>query len=101
MLGPHEWELHAMKAAVITEQGLQIRDVPKPAPKPNEVLVKVRASGLNRADLMMAAGLRHGPAGGAGTLAGLEWSGEIVEVGAESQGLKPGDRVVCSRSEER
>lgn len=85
-----------MKAAVIADKGLEIREVPKPSPKPNEVLVKVRASGLNRADLMMAAGLRHGPLGGAGQVAGLEWAGEVVEVGAEAKGVKPGDRVMCS-----
>ena len=87
-----------MKAAVLAEQGLEIQDVPQPEPKPNEVLVQVRASGLNRADLLMAAGRMHGSRGGAGTVAGLEWSGEVVEVGSEVTGIKPGDRVMCSGS---
>jgi NADPH2:quinone reductase len=87
-----------MKAAVLGEKGLEIRDVPQPRPKPNEVLVRVRASGLNRADLLMAAGHRHGNLGGAGTIAGLEWSGEVAEVGSEVRGLKPGDRVMGSGS---
>jgi NADPH2:quinone reductase len=68
-------------------------------PKPNEVLVRVRACGLNRADLGMAAGHRHGAHGGAGTVLGMEWAGEVVEVGAEvprQSGLKKGDRVMCS-----
>ena len=85
-----------MKAAVITEKGLEIRDVPRPQPKPNEVLVKIRASGLNRADLLMSSGRTHGSAGGAGAIAGLEFAGEVVEAGAEVQGVKPGDRVMCS-----
>ena len=85
-----------MKAAVLTEQGVQVRDVPTPKPGPAQVLVKVRACGLNRADLIMAGGRMHGNAGGAGTVMGLEWSGEIVEVGAEVKGLKAGDRVMCS-----
>ena len=85
-----------MKAAVLTEQGVQVRDVPAPKPGPAQVLVKVRACGLNRADLIMAGGRMHGNAGGAGTIMGLEWSGEIVEVGAEVKGLKTGDRVMCS-----
>jgi NADPH2:quinone reductase len=85
-----------MKAAVLGPKGLEIKDIPQPRPKPNEVLVKVRAAALNRADLMMAAGLRHGPAGGAGTVAGLEWAGEVAEVGAEVRTCKPGDRVMCS-----
>ena len=40
-----------MKAAVATEQGLAVRDIAQPKPKPNEVLVRVRAAALNRADL--------------------------------------------------
>jgi len=85
-----------MKAAVITENGLEIRDLPRPKPKPNEVLVKVRASGLNRADLLMASGQRHGPTGGVGAIAGLEFAGEVMETGAEVKNVKPGDRVMCS-----
>ena len=83
-----------MKAAVVTEQGLAIRDIPRPEPRPNEVLVRVRAAGLNRAELGIAAGHKHGTVGGAGTLVGLEWSGEVVAAGAEVRGFKPGDRVM-------
>ena len=85
-----------MKAAVITAGGLEIQDVPRPSPKPNEILVRVRAAGLNRADLAMASGQAHGRAGGPGTIAGLEWAGEVAEVGAEVKDIKPGDRVMCS-----
>jgi NADPH2:quinone reductase len=87
-----------MKAAVLAEKGLEIREVPRPEPRPNEILVRVRASGLNRADLLMASGHRHGSLGGAGAVAGLEWAGEIAEVGSEVKGMKPGDRVMCSGS---
>jgi NADPH2:quinone reductase len=87
-----------MKAAVLGEKGLEIRDVPRPEPKPSEILVRVRASGLNRADLTMASGQRHGSLGGAGTIAGLEWAGEVAEVGTDVKGIKPGDRVMCSGS---
>jgi NADPH2:quinone reductase len=85
-----------MKAAVLTEEGLAVRDVPQPRPKPNEVLVRVRAAALNRADLLVAAGHRHGSMGGAGTIVGIEWAGEVVEAGAEAAGFRPGDRVMCS-----
>jgi NADPH2:quinone reductase len=85
-----------MKAAVLSDEGLVIRDVPAPEPKPNEVLVKVHASGLNRADLIMAAGRPHGKLGGAGAIAGLEWAGEVAAVGTEVSEFKPGDRVMCS-----
>jgi NADPH:quinone reductase-like Zn-dependent oxidoreductase len=46
-----------MKAGVASEKGIEVRDVPQPRPKPNEVLVKVRAASLNRADLTTARGL--------------------------------------------
>jgi len=43
-----------MKAAVSTPNGLELRDIAEPVPKPNEVKVRVRACGLNRADLSAA-----------------------------------------------
>ena len=85
-----------MKAAVATENGLALRDISQPRPKPNEVLVKVRAAALNRADLATSRGLPHGSHGGIGAAVGLEWAGEVVETGAEVKGYKPGDRVMCS-----
>jgi NADPH2:quinone reductase len=86
----------AMKAAVVGEHGLEIREIPAPRPKPREVLVRVRAAGLNRAELAVAAGHRHGAVGGPGTVIGFEWAGEVAEVGAEVKHLRPGDRVMCS-----
>ena len=84
-----------MRAAVVTENGVEIQDVAKPAPKPHEVLVRVRACGLNRADLMVASGMAHGAIGGAGTIVGQEFAGEIVATGSEVIGMKDGDRVMC------
>ncbi|MDE0390167.1 MAG: zinc-binding dehydrogenase [Rhodospirillales bacterium] len=85
-----------MKAVVLTDEGLALRELSVPEPKPNEILVKVAASGLNRADLIMAAGRPHGSLGGAGTIAGLEWAGEVEAVGAEVPEFRPGDQVMCS-----
>jgi NADPH2:quinone reductase len=59
-------------------------------------LVRVRACGLNRADLGMTKGHAHGSAGGAGTVLGMEWAGEIAEVGPDARGVKIGDRVMGS-----
>jgi NADPH2:quinone reductase len=85
-----------MKAAVLTDDGVKVQDAPDPKPGPTQVLTRVRAIGLNRADLIMASGRKHGAAGGAGTVLGLEWAGEVIAVGAEVDGIKPGDRVMCS-----
>lgn len=85
-----------MKAAVVGANGVEIRDVPKPVPGPEQVLVKVRAAGLNRADLAVASGRMHGSSGGQGTIVGMEFSGEVAEVGADVKDIKPGDRVMCS-----
>jgi NADPH:quinone reductase len=86
-----------MKAGVASEKGLVLRDIPQPRPKPNEVLVKVRAASLNRADLTTARGLPHGSHGGVGAAVGIDWAGEVIETGAEVEGgFKPGERVMCS-----
>ena len=85
-----------MKAAAVGEKNVEVRDLPKPEPKPNEVLIRVRASSLNRADLIVASGHQHGSVGGVGARLGLECSGEVEAVGADVQGFKPGDRVMGS-----
>ena len=85
-----------MKAAVLTADSIEIRDVARPVPTAEQVLVRVRAAGLNRADLIMFGGHRHGNAGGPGTILGLEWAGEVVDVGSAVKGFKAGDRVMCS-----
>ena len=82
-----------MKAAVVGENGIEIREVKQPQPKPTEVLVKVRAIGMNRAELPGSYGSGHARA--TGSIPGIEYSGEVVECGAEVKGLKPGDRVMC------
>ena len=85
-----------MRAAVLGEKGAEIRDLPKPEPKPNEVLIRVRASSLNRADLLVASGHQHGSVGGVGARIGLECSGEVEAVGSEVRDIKAGDRVMAS-----
>ena len=85
-----------MRAVVITDKGPALREIPRPEPKAGQVLVKVHANALNRADLAMAAGHLHGARGGVGTVMGLEWAGEVAEVGAGVTGLSPGDRVMAS-----
>jgi NADPH:quinone reductase len=85
-----------MRAAVLGENGVEVREVPKPEPKANEVLIRVRASSLNRADLLIASGHQHGAIGGVGARIGLECSGEVEAVGSDVKGIKAGDRVMGS-----
>jgi NADPH:quinone reductase len=85
-----------MKAYVYGANGAEVTDVAKPQPKGTQVLVRVHACGLNRADLGMTKGHAHGAAGGVGTVLGMEWAGEIAEVGPEAKGVKVGERVMGS-----
>ncbi len=85
-----------MRAMVVGNGELELRDIPVPRPGPGEVLVRVRAAGLNRAELAMAAGHAHGALGGPGAVIGLEWAGEVAGLGAGVEGFREGDRVLCS-----
>src|SRR3981081_4392326 len=85
-----------MKAYVYGANGAAITEVAKPTPKGTQVLVKVHACGLNRADLGMTKGHAHGSAGGVGAVLGMEWAGEIAELGPEARGVKVGDKEMGS-----
>jgi NADPH2:quinone reductase len=85
-----------MKAYVYGASGAAITEAAKPSPKGTQVLVRVRACGLNRADLGMTRGHAHGAAGGVGTVLGMEWAGEVAELGPGVKGVKVGDRVMGS-----
>jgi len=85
-----------MRAAVLGANGVEIRDIPKPEPKPTEILIRVRATSLNRADLHVASGQQHGRVGGVGARIGLECAGEVEAVGSMVKGLKAGDRVMAA-----
>ena len=85
-----------MMKAVIAEDGqpLTLGDFEKPALNPGEVLVKVAASGLNRADLVQRRGA-YPPPKGASPIMGLEISGTIVDTGEGVSRFKTGDRVAA------
>jgi putative PIG3 family NAD(P)H quinone oxidoreductase len=86
-----------MRAAVITRPGgpevLEVRDVPRPLPREGEVLVRVHASALNRADLLQREGKYPAPAGAPANIPGLEIAGEVVETGPDVSQWTVGDRV--------
>jgi putative PIG3 family NAD(P)H quinone oxidoreductase len=87
-----------MKAVVITRFGgpevLEIQDVPTPHPGPDEVLVHVRSTALNRADLLQRLGRYAAPPGAPENIPGLEFAGEVAEVGANAHRWREGDRVM-------
>jgi NADPH:quinone reductase-like Zn-dependent oxidoreductase len=85
-----------MKAYVYGAGGATIAEVPKPTPSGTQVLVRVHACGLNRADLGMTKGQAHGSSGGIGTVLGMEWAGEVAELGPQAKGVRVGDKVMGS-----
>lgn len=86
----------SMNAAVLGPDGPTVMRIPVPAPAADEVLVQVRAAAMNHADLAIAEGRMHGAHGGPGTVLGLEFAGDIVEVGSAVPGLSIGQRVMAS-----
>ena len=72
---------------------LEIHDVPRPLPRENEVLVRVRASALNRADLLQREGRYPAPPGAPTNIPGLEIAGEVADLGPGSSAWTVGDRV--------
>jgi putative PIG3 family NAD(P)H quinone oxidoreductase len=73
----------------------EIRELDDPQPGPEEVLVAVRATALNRADLIQRRGRYPSPPGIRGDVPGLEMAGVVLEVGPRVTSWKPGDRVMA------
>src|ERR1051326_7433217 len=86
-----------MRAAVIARPGgpevLEIRDVARPQPGTGEVLVLVRATALNRADLLQRLGRYPAPPGWPADIPGMEIAGEVAALGPGVSLWKEGDRV--------
>lgn len=86
-----------MIAAIISRFGppdvLELRDVPAPVPQSHDVLVRVRASALNRADLLQRIGRYPPPSGVPADIGGIEFAGEVAAVGDAARQWSVGDRV--------
>lgn len=87
-----------MKAVYIKEFGaadnLEIREVENPpSPRNTEVLIRVRAAGLNRADILQRKGFYPAPPGAPERIPGLEFAGEIAEIGENVKDFQIGERV--------
>ena len=87
-----------MRAVVITRPGgpevLEVQEVETPEPIGDYVRVRVRASGVNRADLLQRAGAYPAPPGSPSNIPGLEFAGEVDAVGPLVRMWKPGQRVM-------
>jgi len=86
-----------MRAVVITRPGgpevLEVQERPTPIPRAGEILVRVRASAINRADLLQRQGLYPAPPGAPSDIPGLEYAGEVAGVSPGVARWKEGDRV--------
>src|SRR5947207_3848659 len=87
-----------MKAVTITSfggvEGPEIREVTDAPPALlDRVRVRVRAAGLNRADILQRLGRYPAPPGYPQDIPGIEFAGEVESIGEEVRGWKPGDRV--------
>ena len=86
-----------MRAVIITAPGgpevLEVRDAPRPEPVGEQVLVRVRSTALNRADVMQRQGRYPAPPGAPSDIPGIEFAGEVAALGPAAREYRPGDRV--------
>ncbi len=75
-------------------EGLRFSEVASPHPGPDEIKVRVRATALNRADLLQTMGLYPAPPGAPRDIPGMEYAGEVAAVGARVRRWSVGDRVM-------
>ena len=73
---------------------LRLAEVPTPHVRPTDLLVRVHAAGVNRADLTHRKGGYGQPDFGDSPIIGLEIAGEVIETGSEVVGYRVGDRVM-------
>ena len=83
-----------MRAVTIREQEIRVESHRDPAPGAGEVLVRVRAAGLNGADVMQVAGHYPAPPGAPQDIPGLELAGEVAGLGPEARRFELGERVM-------
>ncbi|HEX2103197.1 MAG TPA: NAD(P)H-quinone oxidoreductase [Solirubrobacteraceae bacterium] len=84
-----------MRAVTIRDTELTVEDHPDPEPRAGEVLVRVRAAGINGADMMQRRGAYPAPKGAPQDIPGLELAGEVVARGSGAERFAEGDRVMA------
>src|ERR1041384_8188942 len=87
-----------MSAVVFDQFGdesvLRVGEVDAPSLVPDQLRIRVRATAVNRADLLQREG-RYPPPPGASPILGLECAGEVIEVGNDVTGWRVGDRAMA------
>ena len=84
-----------MHAVTIVDGELEWREHPDPEPGVGEVLLAVRAAGLNAGDLLQRRGMYPAPPGSPADIPGLETAGEVIALGAGVTSVAVGDRVAA------
>ncbi|HLM10214.1 MAG TPA: zinc-binding dehydrogenase [Thermoleophilaceae bacterium] len=84
-----------MRALTIDDGELRVAERPDPEPGAGELLVRVRASGLNGADMLQRRGAYPAPPGSPADIPGLELAGEVVGLGAGARRFSEGERVMA------
>src|ERR671916_1127414 len=85
----------SMRAATISEGSVEVAEHPDPEPGAGELLVRVRAAGLNGADMLQRRGRYPAPPGSPPDIPGLELAGEVVARGPGAERFAEGDRVMA------
>jgi len=84
-----------MKAATVRDGELVVEERPDPEPGSGELLVRVRAAGINGADMLQRRGAYPAPPGSPPDIPGLELAGEVVSLGPGARRFGEGDRVMA------
>jgi putative PIG3 family NAD(P)H quinone oxidoreductase len=84
-----------VRAVTISDGALHVADHPDPTPGEGEVLVRIRAAGVNGADIHQRAGRYPAPPGSPQDIPGLELAGEVLDTGPNAPRFKAGDRVMA------
>lgn len=84
-----------MHAITIVDGTLTWQEHPDPEPGPDQLLVAVRAAGINAGDLLQRRGFYPAPPGSPADIPGLEAAGEVLAIGRDVRAFAPGDRVMA------
>jgi NADPH:quinone reductase len=84
-----------VRAVTIVDGDLRFQEHPDPEPGDTELLVAVRAAGINNADLLQRRGFYPAPPGAPPDIPGMELAGEVVDTGRQTTRFSTGDRVMA------